>query len=305
MVKIKQGDVFIFEAGNDWVGKSIAFLTKSNVSHAAMVYRDNAIVEMGASGINVNPFRVDSSGSKVYHLRLQPEHDPSPLLKAADQYIQSEIKYDFSSLVLLAGLLIYRDVRPTPRWQKITDMIIGQACVALDKLLNRIIHKSNEKVMMCSQLVYQCYADCGKDYHIKLKNGLLETNEANVSSDFQSISNDGTICIFDLLDNNMDRVANESNSLAAVPEEMDVEQLAKELYESLEEASEVENDLLLTANDMVAIPAKAREFLNLLERILEKAAIDIPVASLFVTPADLLEHAENLEQLGVVQVLRK
>lgn len=300
MMEIKQGDVLIFEAGDNWVSKSIAFLTKSNVSHSAMVYSDDSIVEMGTTGIQVNHFGLKSSGEKAYLLRLHPEHNPAPLIKAAEQYIQEDVEYDFASLVFLAGLLIYRNVRPTPKWKKITDIVLGYACLGLDKLLNRLMHKSNQKVMMCSQLVYQCYYDCGEDYRIRIRDGRLQANLDN-----SSINTDGSIRIVDLLDENIVEVANQDMVASALPEQIDVEELAKELYESLEEASEVENDLLLDSSELVAISSKAQKFLDLLEKILEKSSSEIPLPALFVTPADILEHAENLEKMGMVQVSRK
>ncbi len=54
--------------------------------------------------------------------------------------------------------------------------VLNQACAELDKLLNILIHKKNPSpVMVCSQLVYQCYLDCGDDYKIKLEDELLQS----------------------------------------------------------------------------------------------------------------------------------
>ena len=80
---IQIGDVFIFEAENDWISKSIAFLTHSNVSHAAMLYLPEALVEMGLSGIGVNRFTLtdDAKQRTVYILRRTPESQLSHFIK--------------------------------------------------------------------------------------------------------------------------------------------------------------------------------------------------------------------------------
>ena len=49
MSKVKPGDIIIFDGGDNWVSKSICWLTNSTVSHAAMVYKEQKIVEMEKS----------------------------------------------------------------------------------------------------------------------------------------------------------------------------------------------------------------------------------------------------------------
>lgn len=296
MSDMRSGDILIFEAGDDWIGKSIAKLTNSNVSHAAMCCTDATMVEMGLHGIAVSTCREATEGAKAYLLRLDPERDPAPLLAAAKRYVDQNTKYDFPDLILFAGLLIYRAVRPTPRWQKITDYILELACAEADKLLNKLISKGGEPVMVCSQLVYQIYQDCGAEYRIVLKNGLLQADLAPVP---------GTICLADLAQDE----AAPDRSLAAAPSlpeaEVDPESLAQELYEALDEAeASVEEDLLDTGV-LTGTLDKAARFLDLVESILERAGVELPVRSLFVAPSDLLEHAENLKAYGTAYIVRK
>ena len=47
MSTIKPGDIVISKAGNTWISKTIAWLTESDVSHAAIVLKDGRIAEMG------------------------------------------------------------------------------------------------------------------------------------------------------------------------------------------------------------------------------------------------------------------
>lgn len=285
----KTGDILIFKAGDDWVGKSIAWLTHSEVSHAAMLISPDTMVEMGSRGITVNGLREGPEGESAYLLRLDPEKDPAPLVQAAQGYIDQELHFDYPDLVILAGQLIYRTVRPTARWRKITDLILELACAELDKLLNRMLHKGKKvPAMICSQLVYQCYYDCGPDYQIVLKSALL-----------QDTGSAGMICLADL--------ASEMDMAAApdiqVPVDMEPEVLAKELYESLLEADEA-NEMLLETADLSGTLAQVSKFLDLVERILETSGVDLPIPALFVTPCDLLENAVNLKRHGTGKIVR-
>jgi hypothetical protein len=54
----------------------------------------------------------------------------------------------------------------------------------------------------------------------------------------------------------------------------------------------------LTSAELTDTLSKARKFLDLLEKILETLGSHMPLPSLFVTPADLCYHAENLETLA-------
>lgn len=290
-MNIKLGDILIFEAGDSWLSKSIALLTHSTVSHAAILYRDAAIIEMGGKGITVSQFQETVTGEHAYLLRLQDEPNPAPLIQAADRYLKEGVVYDFADLVLVAGLLIYRAVRPTPRWQKITDLLLNFVCYQLDQLLNQILH-SGEKInaMVCSQMVYQIYQDAGKEYEIVLKNALLQ---ADYNSD--------TVRLIDLVKNsNFDALVMTEFSVKSV----DIDSLARELYFALNEAQEVDNNMILQASDVQSLAPVAARFLDLIEKILDTSAINIPLEAMFVAPSDLLEHSENLQQYGTMKLER-
>lgn len=288
---LKPADIIIFEAGDDWLGKSIAWLTKSTVSHAALYRPDGELVEMGISGISASKFHTADSGEKAHILRLNPERDPAPVLAAADKYLQAKIRYDFPALVILGGLLIYRTIRPTPKLQKITDLILRAACQTLDKILQTATKSPG--AMVCSQLVYQCYLDGGEDYYIQLHDGDL----VNASL--------GTVCLNTLLEE-------QNGTLAAVaPSEVphetavsnsDSNALAQELYEALTE--EVDENVMLNMSVQNELLNSAKQFLKLIEAILEKAGDVIPAQALFVTPGDLLNHATNLTQVDIVNIVR-
>lgn len=291
-METKLGDVFIFEAGDSWLSKSIARLTNSTVSHAAMLYSDAGIIEMGGSGIGVSQFQQAADGEEVYLLRLESQPDPAPLVQAADHYLKEGVEYDFAELVLLAGLLIYRAIRPTPRWKKVTDIILNAACYQLDQLLNRMLHHG-EKVpaMVCSQMVYQIYRDCGQDYEIVLKDALLQ-------ADYHTEA----IRLIDFMESNEEESAPfMTASYAEIP---DTEAMARELYLALEEAQTADSNALLQTSELASLSPVAAKFLDLVEKILESSGVSIPLEAMFVAPSDLLSHSENLKQYGTMKLKR-
>lgn len=284
----KPADIIIFEVGDDWLGKSIAWITKSTVSHAALYRPENELVEMGINGIGVSKFHTEEKGEKAYVLRLDPERDPAPVLAAADKYLQAKIRYDFPALVMLGGLLIYRTIRPTPKLQKVTDLIIRAACQLLDKILQKATKTTG--AMVCSQLVYQCYLDGGEDYYIRLHDSDL----ANASME--------TVCLRNLLNEETETLAAPAPSEVPPETASDPNALARELYEALTEEAD-ENAMQDTAVSGELLNS-AKRFLKLIETILEKSGDVIPVEALFVTPGDMLNHAVNLTQVAIVNIER-
>ncbi len=308
MTNLKPGDILIFEAGDNWLSKCIAKLTDSNVSHAAMCYQDGTMVEMSSSGMVCSKCKEAEKGDNAYLLRLNPEQDAAPLLAAAKEYLDETVYYDYPDLVFFAGLIIYRAIRSTPRWQKIMDYILELACSELDKMLNKLIHKDGKKAMVCSQLVYQIYLDCGDAYKIRIHDGLLQSGDM-----MQSAPETGTeyICLAELAEKRSGTTSAENTAAAdsfasAGLEEPDkepnMEAVFRELYDALEESGQ-EDCELCTSNDLNTLVDKTKKFLDKMEALLERAGVELPVRALFVAPSDLLK-AENLDNKGTIQITR-
>lgn len=298
MEKLKCGDILVFKAGDNWLSKTIAWLTDSDVSHAAMMLDDKRMVEMAASGIYTGNVKV-LEGDGAILLRLRPEKDPLPLVDAAQKYIDCKTRYDFPALVYLAGLIIYHKIRPTQKYVAITDLILRGACVALDRLIQSVVLKNPDKAMVCSQLVYQIYEDCGKEYHIGIEGGLLQTDK-------DSDRSDGSVCLADLIadapdlssaDDGADEAAFDN---AAIP---DVEELARELYLALSE-QETEADMDFVPADLGTLPSLAKRMLEQLEEFLEKSSSNLPIDALFIAPSDLAYKSTNLDTVGRLDIAR-
>lgn len=288
---LQVGDILIFKAGDDWIGKSIAWLTDSDVSHSAMVYEEDSLVEMGPSGISVNKMMI-SPGDHAHVMRLAPGHDADPLIHAADVYITAQTRYDFPALVLLAGLLIYRRIRPTHRFVKIADLILRMACKEVDELIQKLILHNPDKAMVCSQLVYQIYRDCGKEYEIHIKGGDLQNNLDNV---------DGSVRLIDLLSEASSHIP--GNIYQEEDGMLPPDRLARELYEAMRESAENTFDSARKA-DVEPLLDTAGKLLEMLERFLEISGSALPINALFITPSDIAYHATNLVEVQTIDVQR-
>ncbi|MDR2600497.1 MAG: hypothetical protein LBC73_09515 [Oscillospiraceae bacterium] len=289
--KLKSGDILIFVAGDAWISKAIALLTGSNVSHTAIMSSDKQMVEMIAKGITCSNVEKSDSGVDVYQLRHTAALDYTPVVSATQKYIHAETVYNFPALALLAGLIIYRKLRPTSKLIKIVDMILYSACIALDNLIQKIM-KYPSKAMVCSQLVYQIYEDCAKideKYHIKINNGLLQKHD-------NSNKSDGYVSFIDLA---KDVQETEMTSLETIniPDE---DELYKELYEALTDSEKADDQALETV-DFGTLPVTVKRFMDKTNEFLIKAKCEIPLDALFITPADYLK-AENLVQVDKTKI---
>lgn len=293
------GDVILFQAEDDWFSKGICWFTQSNVSHAAMVYSNDSIVEVGAYGIGVHKVETNN-GRGVYVKRLTPVKDPAPLLKAADAYLEAKVRYDFPALFLLAGLLIYRRIVPTSRLFDITSRILAAACLKLDEMIQHTFLHNPDRAMVCSQLVYQIFYDCGEEYRIEIVNDCV-WNSISEPKASQSI------CLFDLLSENGEAVhaapSYEDLNLQEALTEEAMEEFAKELYLALCESENamIENALTEKLSPVLSL---ADKFLSRMKQFLELIKCDIPLDAMFVTPGDLMDHAPNLELVQTLALER-
>lgn len=294
---LEPSDIVIFKAADHWISKSIAWLTKSDVSHVAMICENDTMVEMGLSGISVcNVCAVE--GDEAYLLRLNPEKPVAPLVEAATKYVDAETRYDIPALAILAGMIIYRNIRKTPEMVHATDLILSGACLLLNRVIQKI-QKQPGKPMVCSQLVYQIYRDCGEEYEIHLEGGLFMDRLAENGRD--------TFCLADIIAENEfpEESGNSEALVSGEATEPDTEELAKLFYEAMENADKVNDPSLDAGIDMRNITKLARKFLALVEEILEKTSSDLPLDALFVAPSDLAYHTKNLTRIATLNIERK
>ncbi len=293
MTVLLPGDVLIFRAGDDWIGKAIAWLTDSDVSHAAVMMENGDMAEMISSGIRVGKVEA-REGRSVQVMRMRPEKDMAAVVAATKTYVECGTRYDFPAQAILAGLAVYRRIRPTPRLAAILDLVLQAACVELDKLIQQIVLKNPDKAMVCSQLVYQVYEDCGKEYRLQVENGLFQGT-------FGPEGPEGTVCLAELAEHvqEMDMMFQDFKKKQLPGQE----ELAQELYMALV-GQEDKAEPVLEEAEFGALPGWCSHYLELLEEFLEKSRSNLPVNALFITPADLAYKTKNLEKAGEMELVR-
>ncbi|MDE7417401.1 MAG: hypothetical protein K2N44_14065 [Lachnospiraceae bacterium] len=301
--KLTKGDIILFKAEDDWLSRAIAWFTQSDVSHAAMAYSEDSIVELGARGVSVDKVDV-SEGEGIYVMRLVPEMDSAPLIAAADAYLNTGVRYDYPDLFILAGMLIYKRIPQTRDVLHISNKILTACAFMLDEMIQHVLLHHTDQAMVCSEFVYNVFYDCGKDYQIQIENGCIWEGRLPEETN-------GTVRLFDsLTPENInadsftsDTALQKEDNVSAVPVPENTEQLAQKLYEALcqSETLPVEADSLqneaVTSRFSLTVSA-AEKFLSKLKYFLKLVKCDLPLEAMFITPGDLAYHATNLEKRG-------
>lgn len=208
-------------------------------------------------------------------------------------------------MLLLAGLAVYSHIRPTSAVQKAIDALLPFVCAQLDSLIRKLTkHKS--KTMVCSQLVYQCYYDCGEEYAIKLRHGFLREDN-RVSFNTADIAEPETIRLIDMvtenesmfaagIDGNTDETSENILNMSVYENTEETEELlARQLYEAF--TAPVEEDMAFAVNSFKSgsTIAKTGLFVKLIEKL--GKVLDMSTDGLFVSPADFLNNTENLKEV--------
>lgn len=301
MKELNQGDIVIFKAENNWLSKSIAYLTDSDVCHAAMVYSGSSLVEIGASGPVISNINI-LSGEGAYILRLNGITDPRPLIETADKYLNAETRYDFPALFTLGLLLIYKKLTPSTKLLTILEHLFAVITLQLDRLIQKALHHK-DRAMVCSQFIYQIFDDCSEEYHIQIKNGTLWSGceKNNYINTFKLADYFKLIKI-------PDDFKNPSQAAFTADEitQKEIEQLSYELYQAMSEADAIKNEQTVENlyNNIAPVAALAKKFYSNLQHLLDILNCDTPIDSLFVTPADILYHSLNTTRLGMLDIER-
>lgn len=306
---LTKGDVIIFKAENDWLSKAIAWFTQSDVCHAAMAYSENSIVEVGASGIGVHKVEI-TDGDNVYVMRLVSEPNPEPLIASADAYINAKVRYDFPKLFILAGAIIYRRIIPTTDVLHVSNEILTVCTFMLDEMIQHALLHHTDQAMVCSELVYRIFYDCGGEYEIQIVDGCLwngHITEDIVDSirlyDHLSAKNINTNSFTD------DLTLPEKEHTSSFPSPEETEYLAEKLYTALcqseiqlQENQSIKNKA--AALNLSSTLSKAENFISKLKYFLDLVKCDLPIEAMFITPGDLVYHAENLKKQGSLYLER-
>ena len=320
---LKPADILLFSGEKEsWISKAIMFLTDAPVSHAAIASEAPAtIVEETPPAIRASNVKERIDHRTIYVMRSKQQKSMHPVVNAAMRYLNEKEPYPMSNLYLVGLLLLYRKFTPDTLLKKAMIKIFRVLAEDMIEFINK--HKYPGKLpMVCSQFVYQCYADAGSDYRLHIKHGTLLKAPMTVQAEEMNV-----------LDYTIHKVKTDrsvqfrtlSQTLQSQPlktaEPPTEEALAKGLVEAMqgkkmmtaaapEEEETVNSELALAVNEFAhaiyMTSTGATQPLTALAQAQDSNVVPMGLGLLkaeeafFVAPGDLLQHCEDIEQVGVI-----
>ena len=310
---LKAGDILLFspEKGS-FISWAITYLTDAPVSHAAMFYEEKSqsIIEETPPQVAINHAAERFEGREIYVRRLNSKEDLplSPVIEKAQNYLNNAEPYDHSGLYTVGLLLVYKKFTPNTPVKKTMIKILKKISSSIIEYIHE--HQNlGKSPMVCSQFVAQCYSDAGDKYKLKINNGVLLKNA------------DRKIVNLNVLDQVMDIVRNGERkkpqslleSTIDTQDELSFsdEELCRELKEAFESTSaEITSDITDDLVEAVSQFAQANYLYTsggtLLKSISPDDSSDVlqilkTNENMYVFPGDLLNHCENLKDIGTIK----
>lgn len=312
LLNLKAGDILTFEGEeNDLISSLIMKLTNSKVTHGALYFQDSpvqALADAGTTGLHAHEIADKEESRRAYVCRLtQPgnsafftDAEILPVMQAAKAYLDEDLSYPYSDLLLLAMILIYKDISGASIKQHIIIGILKIVAAEIKKLIDEKWH-DGKHTMVCSSYVYQCYLDASKkDERLKIK---LE------NADIRGIRQEASAkTLFDLYAEHAEEY-NFSATAFAIEEDSGkdekLEDLLKEALQDIdgEHVMLLKNNLLSNAieNFLKTLLEFFGYTFSSIKELIENAR---ELQSMFVTPNDLCFNIENAQKLGFVNLDR-
>ena len=275
-----------------------------------------ALADAGQSGIFAHRVEMKEGARSVYVSRLTKKEgllkpdapfaseELKPVLDAAHFYVSEGLKYPYTDLVLLALILIYKDITASGIKQALIVAMLEVLAAKIKKLIDDKFH-DGDHTMVCSSFVYQCYLDASKnnkDLEIQLN------RDADLRPGLRQAGVKRSNTLFDLYAEHAaeynyktESFRTLKNSLTDVTLESLIDEVLKQprenrvtLLKSNELSSAIES-LLKTLMELFKMPFKN------IEELIKNAE---NLRSMFVTPNDLCFNIKNAEKVGRIALDR-
>jgi len=301
------GDILVFRAEKeDAVSLAISYLTDSDVSHSGIYLGLNNkgeafFADEGALGLRPYIMKPNLKGQPVYVRRLKDICDIKPVLLKAQSYLHDTIPCDWTSLVLLALILLYKKIPVYKYPEKIITKVLLVAASAIDEYLSQK-NNTEKELMICSQFVFCCFEEASK-LEAKYKLDLYEDRYFKSSSSkepnlirriFNEIHKSSRVIEFNAVE--FEDTYSDIESEIALWVKL---QRKKTFLLENKRTFELHNDLIAAVilfSDKWYELRFGERSLSSFEK-LNRNAVDYN-RSLFITPADLKLHMKNLDPLG-------
>lgn len=303
------GDILLFKVdvsnpNTEWISKAIAFLTNSDVSHAALYMGNNLLSDEGLSGLACHKINDDSADDPAarptYVRRLETPIDKEPVLNSAKQYIKNNEPYDTPALVLLGLILIYRKLPIHLLPVDFVTKVLAIAAAKIDEYIASRLHPG-KKPMVCSQYVFQCYEDGGEDYQLQVRlfNTLPENSYTLIDHVHKIVSNAPDQWGSQVQTTLTPAYTYDEESMSALVEKMKTIDFSQAMPTSVELDKEIIQSVLHFSNKVYTLFHQDETELT----TVEKLSITTDKKALFVTPADL-KLCANLNDIGDAIIYR-
>lgn len=319
LADLQPGDILTFEGENHGISSLIMMFTNSKVTHGALFYQNTpvpALADAGQSGIFAHRVEMKEGARSVYVSRLTKKEgllkpdapfapeELTPVLDAAHFYVSEGLKYPYTDLVLLALILIYKDITASGIKQALIVAMLEVLAAKIKKLINDKFH-DGDHTMVCSSFVYQCYLDASKNN----KNLEIQLNrDADLRPGLRQAGVKRSNTLFDLYaehaaeyNYNTESFRTLRDSLTDVSLNSIIDEILKQpkenrvtLLKSNELSSAIES-LLKTLMELFKMPFKN------IEELIKNAE---NLRSMFVTPNDLCFNIKNAEKVGRIALDR-
>lgn len=171
--ELRMGDVFLYN-NISFVSRMIASIDGNQYSHASIYCHEGNVLEAIADGVvkrsikesikdanYVNVFRFISSDGDGFI--GDSEHPVQPLIDSIRHYERDGARYAYEQIFLLTFLAATRRLQiPIVSWM-LRNILDNAASI-----LNQIADAGKEP-MICSELVYRCFADAGTKYRLTIR----------------------------------------------------------------------------------------------------------------------------------------
>ena len=309
---LKPGDILIFDGEEgSLISNLIMLFTHSSVTHGALFVQNGneaALADSGECGIKMHLVQSNPDARGVHVRRLTKEggfgddYDKivAPVVEIARDYARQGLPYPYSDLVLLAMILIYKDVSHVNLKQAVVIKLLQVVAAELKTLIDEKFH-DGKHTMVCSSFVYQCFLDASKDNpDLKLN---IENGDAQAT-----LKAKRSATLFDLYAEHAAEY-NYNTKRFADAKGKPVTESIEEILNNLVDKENKDHISLIKSN---ALSNAIEEFLKVLlkaagvavdsiEELIENAKKQ---QALFVTPNDLYCHTTNTEIIGKVPLDR-
>ncbi len=294
---LKAGDILLYSPTKwDPIGLAISALTLSPACHAGLYMGNGQVAEEISKGLVEDSVSESFGHRKIYVKRLRNPKDMKPVSNVAGNYLSQEEKYGYADIILLSASILSADFEKLAvifQWDIKTKWVecfrkIAEHAVLFLKFYYDVIKKRHP--MICSQFVYTCYDEAGKDYKLNC------------------ISSDQT---GNTLLSHAEKCTPKAVSL---PQGIGIEELYQQIVKACEELLKIfpaadKTDVAADGPGVTELPEDLLETVKALDDALQAGVSsdknrlgDPSLESYRIKPSDLYDRCVNTEFVGTIQL---